>query len=101
MINQGMKREVVAINTNTTLNEQPVSSLKQVSEKEIKQIGFEFVKHYDHDQFKTNRYKKRRLEVEFTYKDEKPVALNLTMKEVNCLPITKSELQQLDVILNK
>lgn len=72
-----------------------------MSEQEIKGIGFELTKQYTHDQFKTNRYQKGILEVEFTYKDKKLVTVDLTMEEINCLPITKEELQQLNKILNK
>lgn len=72
-----------------------------MSEQEIKGIGFELTKQYTHDQFKTNRYKKGILEVEFTYEDKKLVTVELTMEEINCLPITKEELQQLNKILNK
>ena len=38
-----------------------------MSEQEVKEIGFELVKQYEHDQYNTNRYKKGMLEVEFTY----------------------------------
>ena len=72
-----------------------------MTENEIKETGFELVKQYKHDQFKTNRYQKGILEVEFTYKDKKLITVDLTMEEVNCLPITKIELQQLNKILNK
>lgn len=71
-----------------------------MTESDIKKLGFELVKRYEHDQYSTNRYKKGILEVEFTYENNKLVTLELTMGEVNCLPITESELQQLDKILN-
>ena len=72
-----------------------------MSEQEIKEIGFELVKQYEHDQYNTNRYKKGILEVEFIYESEKLITCDLTLQEVNCLPITKIELQQLNKILNK
>jgi len=72
-----------------------------MTEKEIKGIGFELVKQYEHDQFKTNRYQKGILEVEFTYEGKNLVTVDLTMEEISCLPITKNELQQLNKILNK
>jgi len=71
-----------------------------MTEQEIKHIGFELVKQYEHDQFKTNRYQKGILKVEFTYEKEKLVTVDLTIEEVNCLPITKNELQQLNKIFN-
>lgn len=72
-----------------------------MTEKEIKDIGFKLVKQYSHDRFKTNRYQNGILEVEFTYENEKLVTVDLTAEEINCLPITKNELQQLNKILNK
>ena len=72
-----------------------------MTEKEIKEIGFELVKQYNHDQFNTNRYQKGILEVEFTYENKQLVTVDLTMEEVNCLPITINELEQLNEILNK
>ena len=72
-----------------------------MTENEIKDIGFELVKKYEHDQFKTNRFQKGILEVEFTYEETKLVTVDLTVEEINCLPITKNELQQLNKILNK
>mgnify|MGYP000681115652 FL=1 len=72
-----------------------------MTEKEIKEIGFKLVKQYKHDQFRTNRFKKGILEVEFTYEGKNLVTVDLTMEEINCLPITKNELQQLNKILNK
>lgn len=72
-----------------------------MTENEIKEIGFELSKQYTHDQSKTNRYQKGILEVEFTYESEKLVTVDLTVEEINCLPIAKNELQQLDKILNR
>ena len=72
-----------------------------MTEQDIKKIGFKLIKQYEHDQFNTNRYKKGILEVEFTYQEGKTVMHDLTIEEVNCLPIGKTELQQLDKILNK
>lgn len=72
-----------------------------MTEKEIKEIGFVLVKNYRHDQYKTNRYQKGVLEVEFTYEETTLITCDLTVTEINCLPITKIELEQLNKILNK
>ena len=72
-----------------------------MTENEIRQIGFKIVKQYEHNHFKTNRYQKGVLEVEFTYEGKSLVTVDLTIEEINCLPITKTELQQLNKILNK
>lgn len=72
-----------------------------MTENEIKDIGFELVKQYEHNQFKTNRFQKGILEVEFTYEETKLATVDLTVEEINCLPITKNELQQLNKILNR
>lgn len=72
-----------------------------MTENEIRDIGFDLVKEYNHDQYITRRYQKGALEVEFTYKDNTLVTCDLTIQEINCLPITKDELIQLNKILNK
>ena len=72
-----------------------------MTEKEIKEIGFVLVKKYKHEQYNTNRYQKGVLEVEFTYEETTLVTCDSTIEEINCLPITKIELEQLNKILNK
>lgn len=72
-----------------------------MTEPEIKDLGFEKVKSFPHNQFITNRYEKGVLEIEFTYVHDKLVTCDLTIEEVNCFPITKREIIELDNILNK
>ena len=71
-----------------------------MTEIEVKKIGFKKVKTYEHDQFKTNRYLLGKLEVEFTYEGKNLITSDLTIEEINCLPVTQNELQILNKILN-
>ncbi|MBN2668769.1 MAG: hypothetical protein JXR60_06025 [Bacteroidales bacterium] len=74
---------------------------KAITEQEIKEIGFKLTDHYEHDQFNTKRYQKGILQVEFTYEGETLRTVDLTLDEVNCMPVNKTELEILDIILNK
>lgn len=71
-----------------------------MTEQTIKDLDFEFVKEYLHDQFKTRRYKKGVLEVEFTYENDELKTFDLTIQEINCKPIKLADLRMLDAILN-
>lgn len=74
-----------------------------MTEENLKKLGFVFSKQYPHDRFFTKRFKKGCLYVEFTYiKKTKEIAtIDVTVDEVNVLPITFSEIEQLNKILNK
>lgn len=72
-----------------------------MTEKELKALGFEFVKRYEHNQFATRRFKKGVLEVELTFEKGRLIDFDLTIEEVNCLQVTKQDLKELDSILNK
>lgn len=72
-----------------------------MTEQQIKGLGFKLVKQYEHNQYNTNRYELGNLEVEFTYEKQKLITCDLTIEEINCLPINKEELMQLNKILNK
>ena len=71
-----------------------------MTEKEMTNLGFTFVKVYDHDQFRTIRYKKGVLQVEFTYDEDGLESTTLTIEEVNSIETTKEKLNKLDEILN-
>ncbi len=75
--------------------------MKNLTEKQIQDLGFEMVESYHHDQFTTNRYQKGVLEVEFTYYGLNLDTIDLTIQEINCLPINATELKHLDKIFNK
>lgn len=57
--------------------------------------GFKFVKSYDHDIYKTNRYKLGPIELEFTYEGEKLVTCDITSEEINFLPVDKQSLRMI------
>jgi hypothetical protein len=72
-----------------------------IKESEIKKIGFKLVKNYKHNQFETNRYELGLLEVEFTYLKSKLVTCDVTINDVNCVPVSIAEIVALNEILNK
>lgn len=72
-----------------------------MTETEIQGIGFEMTKQFKHDEFYTNRYSRGVLELEFTYDREGLRTVDLTISEVNCKPVTFSELKALTQILGE
>lgn len=70
-----------------------------MTELQLKGLGFEFTKQYEHDEFHTNRYAKGVLEVEFTYEGKELKTCDLTMSELNCKPVTFDEMKDLTAIL--
>lgn len=72
-----------------------------MTEQDIQKLGFKKSKSYTHDEFNTNRYKLGFLEVEFTYLETQIVDIDVTIEEVNCLPINYHELSVLNLVLNK
>lgn len=59
-----------------------------MTENQLKKLGFELVKQYEHDQFNTNRYSKGYLLVEFTYENGELVSCDLVVEETDALPVT-------------
>jgi hypothetical protein len=72
-----------------------------MTQSQVKGIGFKLEKDYTHDQFRTLRYKRGVLEVEFTFEGNELVDTSLTIEEVNAMPINTNELIKLNQILNK
>jgi hypothetical protein len=72
-----------------------------MTEQQLKGLGFEITKQYEHDQFHTNRYVKGVLEVEFTYEGDKLLTCDLTISEMNCKPVTLDEMKALTPILGE
>jgi hypothetical protein len=72
-----------------------------MTEQQLKGLGFELTKQYEHDEFHTNRYAKGVLEVEFTYKGEELISYDLTISELNCKPVTFEEMKALTPILGE
>ncbi|MBC7399827.1 MAG: hypothetical protein H7289_07755 [Mucilaginibacter sp.] len=70
-----------------------------MTEQQLKGLGFVLTESYPHDEFNTNRYKKGVLEVEFTYRGDELITYDLTISEVNSMPITFDELKILSPIL--
>jgi len=75
--------------------------MQNTTEDQIKELGFVFVKSYPHRQFRTNRYKKGVLEVEFTYEGEKFLDCELTIVECECRSVSLDELKQITPILGE
>ena len=61
---------------------------KKMTEQQIKELGWKLVKEYDHDQYHTNRYKLGCMEIEFTYEGKELVSHDVTISELNCMPIS-------------
>ena len=72
-----------------------------MTETQLTGLGFEFVKFYDHDQYRTIRYKKGVLEVEFTYSQKGLESCDLTISETNFKPVTLEEMKALTPILGE
>lgn len=71
-----------------------------MTEQQLKGLGFELTKQYEHSQqYHTNRYAKGVLEVEFTYEGDKLLTCDLTISELNCKPVTFEEIKALTPIL--
>ena len=70
-----------------------------LTEEQLKGLGFKLTKQYEHDEFHTNRYAKGVLEVEFTYEAQQLVTCDLTISELNCKPVTFDEMKVLTTIL--
>jgi len=60
-----------------------------MTENELKQLGWELVKQFkfNSDKWQMNRYQLGCMEIEFTYKHGELVACELTITELNCMPI--------------
>ncbi|MBY0244984.1 MAG: hypothetical protein K2Q03_05995 [Sphingobacteriaceae bacterium] len=72
-----------------------------MTEKEVKELGFELSNSYTHNQYNTNRYKKGCLQVEFTYEGKKMVHSDLMVLALDVHPISIDELKTLCGILLK
>lgn len=70
-----------------------------MKEDQVKDLGFELIKSYDHDQFHTNRYKLRKVQIEFTYEGTQLICVNLDIEEINGLMLTYDQLKQLIQLL--
>ena len=70
-----------------------------ISEAQIKEIGFQLTDSYDHDHYHTNRYQKWCLEVEFTYENDKLLTCDLTISELNCMPISFQEIKAISDLI--
>ena len=71
-----------------------------MTRKELEDMGFEFEKTYLHDNFTTIRHKKGIITTELTYLEGNLNSFDITIEEVNCLKVRKTELLILDNILN-
>jgi len=77
----------------------PVVGSASVSEEQIKEIGFKLTDSYKHDHYHTNRYKLGCLEVEFTYERKELLTCDLTISELNCMPISFNEINEIAKLL--
>lgn len=69
-----------------------------MTEQDIKDLGFILERGYEHDQYRTLRYVKGVLEVEFTYEGDRLENVSLTIEEVNCIDVSLEMLSALTPI---
>jgi len=70
-----------------------------MNEKQLKKLGFDFIRQYEYDGFWTKRYENGNLEVELTYEGNTLRTCELTISEINCRYVTLAELKVLTPIL--
>lgn len=70
-----------------------------MTEQHVKDLGYTLIRAYDHDQYHTKRYKKGALEIEFSYEADSLVNVDLTISDLNCIPIKLEEIKVLTDIL--
>lgn len=71
----------------------------KMTEEQIKELGWKLVKQYSHDQYHTNRYKLGCMEIEFTYEGKELLTHDVTIKELNCMPISFNQARMLTELL--
>ena len=71
-----------------------------MNEQDAINLGFEFVKTYNHDEYRTNRFVNGVIELEFTYIDKNLVSSDVTIQEINCMEVNKEKLYMLNKLLN-
>lgn len=74
-----------------------------LTEEKAKHLNFEFVKNFDHDEWRSARYKKGIIEIDFTYITEtgELEGFDISIDEVVGKDVTIEQLKQLDQILNQ
>jgi hypothetical protein len=72
-----------------------------MTEQQIKELGWELVKQYNHDQYHTNRYKLKCMEIEFTYEGEVLLTHDLTITELNYMSISLKQAKLLTQLLGQ
>lgn len=84
-----------------TLRKVSINKPKDTSptEDQIKQLGFKLINNYNHDQYHTNRYKQGCLIVEFTYENQELLTCDLTISELNNMPISANQLKEVSELL--
>ena len=71
----------------------------KMTEEQIKELGWNLVKQYNHDQYHTNRYKLGCAEIEFTYEGKELITCDVTISELNCMPISFNQAKSLTELL--
>lgn len=66
-----------------------------MTEEQIKELGWEFVIQYIHHPYHTNRYKLGCMEIEFTYEGKELLTHDVTIPELNCMPISFNQVKLL------
>lgn len=70
-----------------------------MNEEQIKELGWKLVKQYNHDEYHTNRYKLGCMEIEFTYEGKDLHTCDVTISELNCMPISYNQAKLLTELI--
>jgi hypothetical protein len=72
-----------------------------MTENDLKELGWELVKQFkfNSDKWKLNRYQLGCMSIEFVYKDGELVACELTITELNNMPINLTQAKTLTELL--
>jgi hypothetical protein len=68
-----------------------------MTENDLKELGWEFVKQFkfNSDKWKLNRYQRGCMSIEFVYQNGELVACELTITELNCTPVNLNQAKTL------
>ena len=70
-----------------------------ITEKQIKELGWKLVKQYKHDKYHTNMFQLGCMHIEFTYEGKELLTCDVSISELNCMPISFNQAKILTELL--